>query len=318
MRIAPVLVVCLLVACGNSPSDSSGGTDAGLAPGDAGIDAGTPTPTSTLSGDVEVTTDLTIAVGSIVEVMPGTVFHAAAGTQVIVLGTLEGTGTTDSPIRFQSATHTGPGEWQGLTIKSGGTVHLSGFEVHDATMALNIEAGSSFTLDHFLVDTSSTMAQVNASGALTHGQMHGLGSAQASDTIDVANASPTFTDVVFSQAGPSSDLVHVDGTTSSPVFDHVELSAAHCAFHFNAGTKVSVSHSYVHDTVYGVMVLASKGTIVTESNWEKNSTQIGLCTGGNVDATNVYFDSSVFDATCTGQKNSSPAPTPITDVGARP
>jgi hypothetical protein len=272
----------------------------------------------TLSGDVDMLKTTTVLAGVTLTLSPGTKLLAAKDAELIVNGKIVVDATAASPVVFQSKEHTGPDGWVGLHIQNGGEASLKHIEIHDAKFAFNASAGSTFGIDHILVDTSTFVAKLEASGTLNHGTLHALGAAQKGSPITVNSASPKVSNTTINNANGTTDHIIVTGASSAPVFDHMDISECHCAFHFNEGKGATISSSLVHDSFYGLMVINSIGTKVTNSNFTKNQINIGLCTGGDVTATGSYFDDPAFDGDCTGQTNTTPVTKPITGIGPQP
>jgi len=100
----------------------------------------------------------------------------------------------------------------------------------------------------------------------------------------------------------------------------MDVSQCHCAFHFTAGKKATISNSVMHDSVFGLMVITSVETQVTNSNFVNNTNNVGQCSaGGDVTVTGSFFSNdTAFDMTCATQTNTAPSTTKLTDVGPRP
>jgi len=226
---------------------------------------------------------------------------------------------TGSPVMFDSKALMGPGDWGGIVVQSGGDAKLTQLAMHRATVAFQADPGSTYTIDYILVDTSSTIAELDADGTLGHGQRHGNGAKQVGDPIFITSASPKISDTLVDNSNSGTDQINVSGLGSAPQFDHMEVTGCHCAFHFNQGKNIIISNSYVHDSAYGMMILGAVNTQVTNSNFEKNTVNIGDCFGaGNVVATGNYYDTAAFDMSCSGQTNNSPSASKLANVGPRP
>lgn len=274
----------------------------------------------TLSGVVSVSADVTVAPGVTLTLQPGALLLIADGVGITVKGSLTGTGQSGKPILLRSRTAAGPGAWKGLSLLNGGAINLTYVEIHEADTALVTAAGTSFALDRLVIDSSNAALLLQSSGTVSHAVIHGLGTAQSTGPVTIQDASPRFTDVLIDNANGGVDMVQLNGATSGPVFDHVEITQCHCAFHFNAGSKATISNSNIHDNAYGLMVVYSKSTQVSASNFAGNLVNIGSCAGtGSVTATGVYFDKAgAFDGTCATQTNTAPAGAPLSGVGPRP
>jgi len=299
---------------GGPASSSSSGGQAGNVLGPS-VDKNT-----TLSGDIDMPATATIAAGVTLTLTAGATIHAGAGAGLVVKGKLIADGTAAMPVTFDSKAKKGPGDWLGIEVASGGDAKLTHVAMHDATTAFTADAGSTYAIDYILADTSSTIAELDADGTLGHGQLHGNGAAQAGDTIFISSASPKINDTLVDNSNPNTDQINVSGTSSSPQFDHMEVSTCHCAFHFNQGKNIKLTSSYIHDAAYGMMIIGSVGTQVTGNNFEKNTTNIGTCSpGGTVTSTGNYFDNKKpFDGSCNVQVDMNDAAMPLSNLGPRP
>jgi len=271
-----------------------------------------------LSGDIAMEETTTIAPGVTLTLAAGSILHAASGAALVVKGSLVANGQLGAPVVFQSQAHKGADGWTGIKLESGGSATLTRIEIHDAGLAFHAGAGSTYGVDYALVDTSSRLLVLEANGTFGHGTLHALGAAQQQGPIAINSASPNLVDTLVDNANSGVDHIVVNGASSGPTFDHVEVTGCHCAFHFNQGKKITVKNAYVHDNLYGMMVLGSLQTQVVASNFDKNTNNLGTCTGGDVTAIGSYFGSTVFDMSCQGQVNLTPSSTPVADAGPRP
>lgn len=329
MRTSLACVAAAMMALGGCGDESPGDTGAGGSTSSSttattggqmgdGL-AGDIKADATLSGDVQLTETATILPGVTLTLKAGTQVSAASGALLVIRGALVVEGSADAPVDFHAAAGQGPGGWGGLDVAGGGDVTLDYASIHDATLAFKAEPDSTFSLDHITIDRSSALADLASDGTIAHGVLHSLGSMQSAQPVEIQSASPTISDTLLDQANGGVDIINVDGSSSSPQFDHVEITQCHCAFHFNAGSGITVTGSYMHGNEYGMMVVQALDVSVQDSNFEDNAVaNIGACAGGSVVATGVYFSGSAFDASCSGQGNTSPAGAPVSGVGPRP
>jgi hypothetical protein len=273
----------------------------------------------TLTGDVEMPVTSTINAGVTVTLSAGARLLASKDAALIVKGSLVAEGMDGKPVIFQSKEHAGPSGWVGIEVQDGGKATLTRVDFHDAKVAFQADVNSTFAIDYILVDTSAKIATLNSGGTLGHGTLHALGAAQMGSPITIDAASPKVSDTLVDQANATTDHIKVSGVSAGPVFDHMDVSQCHCAFHFSAGKDATISNSVAHDSQFGLMVIASVGTKVTNTNFVNNTNNIGTCvSGGDVTATGNYFDDAAFDTSCATQTNTTPSTTPIADVGPRP
>lgn len=307
-----VLAIGLLSGCGDDESD--GGTPNGNQSGVLSADV---TSDFTVSGDVRLTKAITVASGATLTIAAGTTIAASSDAGLIVKGALVAKGTADEPVVLRSADGAGPGAWAGIAAAEGGSATLDHTEIHEAAVAFRADPGSMFAIDHILIDTSASLLVLGSDGTLAHGELHNLGADQSQPPVAIESASPTISDTLIDQANDDVDIVVVNGASSGPIFDHVEITDCHCAFHFNAGSGILIKDSYIHGNEFGIMTMGSLETAVEGSNFENNGVNIGVCAGGSIEATGVYFDGAAYDDTCTGQGNTSPASAPVSGAGPR-
>ena len=300
-------------SAGNGGSSAgSGGSSAG-----SGGSGGDPN-TTTLSGDVYWDTDYKVPFGKTLVLEAGTTVHVGLGAEVVIEGTLVTSGTAASPVTLQSQPHVGAGDYIGLRIAAGGDAKLTYLTIHDATLGLATDAGSTYTATQLTIDTSSTIAVLQSTGTITGGAFHGLGAAQANDLVLILGASPTISNVLADSGNAGVDFFHFEGVNEAPVFDHLEVTGVHCAFHFGEGQGATIQYSSVHDVYYGLMVLGSLDTQVIGTNLVANGVNLGDCTTGTITATGCYVDTTTYDGTCVGQLEVSPASQPVPGAGLLP
>ena len=298
---------------GSGGSTGSGGSGGSSGSTGGNMLAGTIGANQTLTGDWVLADNTTIAAGVTLTVDAGATLHAAASKTLTVQGTLAINGTAAAPVTFQSQAHTGPGGWAGIAIATGGTANISWLTIHDASTALTTAGNSHYTIDHLTIDTSSTTASIGSDGTINHGAFHGNDA--STPAFMIMNASPHVTDTVFDHGSMGSDYIIVNGTGSAPVFDYIEVTQSHCAFHANQG-MLTVTNSYIHGNAYALM-LESSMTTFQNSNLENNGINIGDCFGGTATVSGSYVQGTLFSGTNCGS-SSNMATAPLTGIGPRP
>lgn len=306
-------------AGGASPSGSAG-TGGGSATGGTTStpDAAAAMSDDGLCGNVTLASSKTIAAGKTFTICAGsTMTLSGSDTAFTIQGTVSIEGTAAKPVKLVSAKG-GTMDWAGLIVESGGKLSSTYLEVRNAAVGLTAKAGSSFTLDHLVVESSDALMTLSSNGSIAHAALHALGAAQSATPLAIANASPHFTNVVVDKAQYDGiDMIVVDGDNAGPVFDHVEVADAHCAFHFNAGRGITITNSYVHHSSYGMMVNGALAGHVVHNNFEDDMVNIGSCSGGSLEARDNYFAGVAFDDTCAQLSVTGTAPPKAytTDVG---
>ena len=273
-----------------------------------------------LCGAVQLSATKTIAVGATLTVCAGATITFTGSASIAVGGTLVINGTESSPVRF-TGTQASDGSWPGVVVQSGGTLTGTYFEIHGAALGVDAQDGSNFQIDHVLIDTTSQALNLASSGSLSHGVFHGLGDGQISPAINVENASPHIIDTLVNLgAYGAEDLIVVNGASAAPVFDHVEVSDSHCAFHVNDGSGLTISNSYLHHNAYGIMPGGSTGTVISHTNFEDNLINVGSCdTTATGQLIADYFQRQPADDSCLQLRLTNVVTAAYTtDIGPRP
>jgi parallel beta-helix repeat protein len=115
------------------------------------------------------------------------------------------------------------------------------------------------------------------------------------------------------------DFITVNGATSAAVFDHLDITSCHCAFHFNQGNGITISNSNIHANAYGLMVEGSANNKITHNNFTANNPNIGDCgNGSSATVSDNYFQGPAFAANCPKLMSMTPAAAayPTTGAGA--
>jgi hypothetical protein len=286
-----------LFGCGAEPS--------GAAPAD-----------ESLCGAVPLADSREVAAGKTLLICAGTTVTAAAGTSLTVRGKLLVQGTAARPVKL-AGSQGGSRDWGGLIIEAGGEVSATYLELRNAEVALGARAGSTFTIDHLVIESSDALLALASTGSIAHGTLHGLGDRQSTSPVEISGGAPRITDSVVNQAGYNNlDMIVVSGAGSAPLFDRLEVADSHCAFHFDSGNGVTISNSFLHHNAYGLMVVGSVSGHVVHNNFQDNTVNIGACSGGSSEVRDNYFAGPAFDRSCTrlmvtGASPSDPYPTGV-------
>ena len=309
---------------GGTGGATVGGTGGAPANVDGGGAGGAGVADETLCGAVALAVTRTVPAGKTLAICAGsTITAAASDVSLTVQGTLLVQGTAQSPVKLIGALG-GTDDWGGVIIDAGGAVTATYLELHNASIALAARPGSSFAIDHLVIDSSDAMMILSSSGAIAHGTLRGLGSEQSSTPILVSNASPHITDTsVTGGYYGGVDMIVVGGPAAAPVFDRLEVADSHCAFHFESGTGATISNSNLHHNAYGLMVIQSVAGHIVHNNFQDNQINIGSCYGGAGAPSEVkdnYFAGGPFDDTCAqlSVTGTTPAVPYATGVGPTP
>ena len=282
---------------------------------------------------VALDTDLVIASGQTLRVGPGVTFTAKANVKVQVDGMLLVEGTAAAPVRFLGAGM--PRSWHGIVIGKGGYAGLTQVQIGGATYGIHALAGSDFKVSRAEIGTSFKAAVVQSNGSFDLTKFHASGDPTFSPvnevsiddvncTLTILDASPTVTNSKFDGSGALVDMVRVGGN-SSPVFDHLYISDAHCAFHTNGGvnTKPRISNTVMERLAYGVMAYTTKP--VMENNvFRGNAYDVGFCFEATADnaaelRTNYYQSGTAgIDPSCFQIGVDEPKPATTANAAAGP
>ena len=282
--------------------------------------SGTLTASQTISGDVSMTGDVTVPAGMTLTVAAGTVVTAKGNYSLSIKGTLAVQGTATSGVKFVGAS---AASWGGIAVSGTGTANISYVTISDAMQAFGASPGTTYALDHVVIQHGGSGLVLSSSGTVTKTIIMGQGPSQSMNSVVIQDASPMFTDLqVTNGVGNTSlDSIVVNGN-SSPKFDHVEVTGFHCAFHFGGGNNITISNSYVHDNSYALMVFDVTPFTFSNSNILLNQISIGDCGASLITVTGNYFGTAKAfdpnDTNCTKQKNTTPATSLISGVGYRP
>jgi hypothetical protein len=300
-----------------------------------------PGPTAPAGGDfdyenemVALDADLVIASGQTLRVGPGVTFTAkSANVKVQVDGTLLAEGTAAAPVRFVGGG--APRSWHGLVIGKGGYAALTHVQIGGATYGIHALPGSDFKVDLSDLGTSFKAAVVESNGTFDRTKFHASGDPTFSPvnevsiddvngTLTILDASPKVTNSKFDGSAALVDMIRIGGN-SSPVFDHLYISDAHCAFHANGGnnTRPRITNTVMERLGYGIMAYATKP--VLENNvFRGNGFDVGFCfdaTSANAaELKNNFYQSGSagIDPSCFQIGVDEPAPAATANAAAGP
>ena len=267
---------------GGGNGNNGGGVDSGggASGDDAGsvtppVDAGSVTMTSddTWQTGKTLTTSITIAAGVTVTIAPGAVVTASSGVSITVLGTLKASSQT-THAKITGTT------WNGITVGAGGTLSLVGVDLENAMTALaTTGANMDATYDYGTILAASAPFSVGAGGKLSTAHSHVAGTKGMSNVagsftasflsydsggnegISLSDPAATLTidDSKFFGTGVNSGDM-INGSGAKIHFAYSEITAVHCAFHFNNVTQFDIDHANIHGNSYGFMLYGSGST----------------------------------------------------------
>ena len=241
-----------------------------------------------------------------------------------VEGSLIVEGTRDARVDFTGGPR--PQSWEGIVIAPGGYLELTHAHIGGANYAIYAEPGSDFVVDYTEIDTSFKAAVILSDGSFDHTLFHANGGGTPSvssaepitnvnGTLTIVNASPMISNSVFDNSTAYIDMIRVRDD-SSPIFDHVRITEAHCGLHTETtpNSEPSYTNMVFDGLAYAIMAYRSKPT-VSDSVFTNNDTDVGICDGAAEDnapqlENNFYDGGGVrLDAGCTmiGTTDTSPA-----------
>jgi hypothetical protein len=310
----------LIVACTSMGSGAPGGQGGSPVTGAGGATA--VVADETLCGPVALAATKIVAAGKTVAICAGSTLSFGAGVGLTVNGRLVVQGTAQQPVKLAAGGAAAePGGWTGLVLNAGGELSAAYIEIHDAATALAARPGSSYAVDHLVIDNSPVMMVLSSNGSIAHGTLRGLGAAQSSSPVFISNASPHITDTsITSGLYPGVDMVIVGGLSSAPVFDHVEVADSHCAFHINESTGAVITNSWVHHNAYAFMLGTSVDGRIDHNNFQDNFVNLGTCASASLQVQDNYFEGAAFDDSCANLTltGATPAAPYMTGVGPQP
>jgi hypothetical protein len=131
---------------------------------------------------------------------------------------------------------------------------------------------------------------VSAGGTLT--MSYGI---QTGGGITANGGTVTVTDTLMSQA--SGDFLVVGAGKVDVSFSAIGLEpgagtdTTHCDLHFGGtGTTISITHSNISTSSYGLMLYGGTGVVLTNNNWFSNSIQVDTSPGVSGDLSGSWFD----------------------------
>ena len=268
-------------------------------------------------GEVALTGEQLVPAGKVASACAGTQFSAGPGAALVIEGQLFIRGTPEAKVGMHGPDAT-PGGWKGVVIKQGGSIQATHWTITGATLGIHAQVGSSYALDYLDIDKSMELMFIEADGSLNHGRLHARGADQPAFSLPVHinDAAPTIANTLIDNGNSFHDHFEVTGAKSSPKFDHVEIANCHCGVHTADGVGIQITNSNIHNTEYGVMALAARGTMVSGNVFEHNTWDVGLCLGGTMTLQgNTYgADGATFDPGC-AMLDPNPADRPPTGVG---
>lgn len=203
-----------------------------------------------------------------------------------------------------------------VTVAAGSTVQIAATaEINvSGTLAFAGVKGSTITVEGLASDVWSGMA-VASGGTVTMSYAEYTGgiidvATGGAMTVRDSELSETIGDLLTSSGG------NVDVQYSWLGRPAGQTDTTHCDLHFEGGgPTITVSHTNISTSVYGVMFYTGTGADFTYDNWFSNSIQVDLTTAVTGDFSNGYFDKNPPSGP--GITAGNLAPSMIADAGPR-
>ncbi|HEY1549037.1 MAG TPA: hypothetical protein VGG28_14535 [Kofleriaceae bacterium] len=203
-----------------------------------------------------------------------------------------------------------------ITVAAGSTVEVasSASITVDGALAIAGVKGSTVTIEGLASDTWGFLT-VHTGGSVTMSYAEYTGG-----NIDVqSNGSIMLRDSELSRV--VGDLLTSEGGNIDVAYTWLgepqgQSDTTHCDMHFEDGSPtLSITHTNISTSVYGVMFYAGTNADFTSNNWFSNSIQVDPTAAVTGDFSNGYFDKNPPSGT--GITASNLASAMLTDAGPR-
>lgn len=241
MKVLALAMSLPLVACvvgdATPPPESTGGGGGGGGGTGSGMGSGSGTGMGGLSGTISMDTTWSgnIKVGGALTIAAGVTVTAMAGT----------------------------------TVDFG----QNGSLVVDGTLDLQGTAAAKVTFEPAPENTTGHYGTISLTGSMTSafGILHGAGMVLADGS--------TFTATDSVMYGAEGDYLVMNGGTVNVTYSQLgaptgATDTTHCNTHFNAATAITITHSNVNGSPYGMMYYSASNADLTYNNWYGNQTDI--------------------------------------------
>jgi hypothetical protein len=302
------LLLAASTAC--SSSDKKAGVNGPTGPGTVDPEQKVAADETWADGKI-IAEPVTVETGVSVTVAAGAHIKVAEGATITVKGSLKSGG---------AGAHLGASgkTWGGLVVAEGGSLALSGVDLEDADVAVEVQGGAkaatfdgaTITAAHvpFQVDAKAKLSMTSAKVALPTGTSLVEGDFVASrldydsngnDGIHTMSDTATLSieDSTMHGARGSSDMIaSYDGAGTIHVA-YTTFTAVHCAFHLLRVTNLDIQNVTSEGNIYGFML---HGSIEGGTKTVKNMNIIGSIEWGvhesddaqnaSITFTNTYFN----------------------------
>jgi len=251
---------------GNGDGDGDGDGDGG------GTDMGeTISESTTLSGDIHLAGNTTIAPDVDVVIEAGSSVSAAAGAKLIVQGTLLIDGTADATVSMMPDDVAAP--WGGVVAESGGSVTMRYVTGTAVQTLLACKSGAvTCELDRLDLTDVGAVIQAASTATLKASRVQGM----SNGAINVsAGGTLTVSDSDFSES--SHDLVTASG--GNLIVEYTNIGGTidtyeHCNLHVGYADSLTITRSNIVTGAYGIMIGDVADASITYNNWEGNDEDV--------------------------------------------
>jgi len=263
--------------------------------------------------------DATIQSGVEVTIAAGSALSAAAGSHLIVQGTLVVDGTADATVSM--IPDDGAASWGGVVVESGGAATIRWATGTKVDTLMDCKSGATTCLLE-RIDFEAVAKIVVAAGTAT---------LKESRIVDMSNAAVSVTGggnltVVDSELMTSThDLVVASGGTLLVEYSNIGGTVdtfEHCNLHIGSADSLTIRYSNITTGVYGMMIGGVSGAVVNYNNFTDNDADQDVSEVGtvaNADFRFNYWSQTAPEAPNLGPQYNleDPAGSPVAEAGPR-
>jgi hypothetical protein len=181
-----------------------------------------------------------------------------------------------------------------VTIPAGSTVSFAPYMSLEVRGTLNV-MGTKASVVHLSPATAGdkfTGISVSPGGAfnMTYGVQTGGGITANGGNVTISDSLMSLSEGDFFVIGGSGGKVDVSYSAIGLAVG-TGTETIHCDMHFGGtGTTISITHSNINSSSYGLMLYGGSNVNLTANNWLGNTIQLDTSSGVSGDVTGSYFD----------------------------
>jgi hypothetical protein len=191
-----------------------------------------------------------------------------------------------------------------VTIPAGATVSFAANASVEVRGILNV-MGTKGSVVHLSPATAGDHfpgIAVSSGGAfnMTYGVQVGGGITANGGNVTITDSLMSLSEGDFFVIGGSGGKVDVSYSAIG-LAPGTGTETIHCDMHFGGtGTTISITHSNINSSSYGLMLYGGSNVNLTANNWVGNSIQLDTSSGVSADVTGSYFDKGAPKASGSG------------------